>query len=81
MKIAYIKYFVLYIFKLVASRGAGAHSMTVKPTGCGLEEMKYLLKFIFQFLRSVVEAKRSVEFCHSTSYASRIRQKVGNGVS
>ena len=29
-----------------------------------LEEMKYLLKFIFPFLRSGVEAKRGVEFCH-----------------
>ena len=31
-----------------------------------LEEMTYLLKFIFPFLRSSVEAKRGVEFCHST---------------
>ena len=45
-----------------------------------LEEMKYLLKFIFPFLRSVVEDKRGVEFCHSTRNASRIRQKVENGV-
>ena len=42
-----------------------------------LEEMK----FIFAFLRSGVEAKRGVEFCHLTRNASRIRQKVGNGVS
>ena len=46
-----------------------------------LEEMKYLFKFIFPFLRSGVEVKRGVEFCHSTRNASRIRQKVGNGVS
>ena len=46
-----------------------------------LEEMKYLLKFIFPFLRSGVETKRSVEFYQSTRNASRIRQKVGNGVS
>ena len=46
-----------------------------------LEEMKYLLKFIFPFLRSGVEVKRGVEFCHSTYNASRIRQKVGNGLS
>ena len=39
--------------------------------------MKYLLKFIFSFLRSGVEAKRGVEFCHSTRNASRIRQEVG----
>ena len=46
-----------------------------------LEEIKYLLKFIFPFLRSGVKAKRGVEFCHSIRNASRIRQKVGNGVS
>ena len=46
-----------------------------------LEEMKYLLKFIFPFLGSGVEVKRGVEFCHSTRNASRFRQKVGNGVS
>ena len=46
-----------------------------------LEEMKYLFKFIFPFLRSSVEAKHGVEFCHLTRNASRIRQKVGNGVS
>ena len=46
-----------------------------------LEEMKYLLKFRFPFLRSGVEAKRGVEFCHSKRNAPRIRQKVGNGVS
>ena len=45
------------------------------------EEMEYLLKFIFPFLRSGVEVKRGVEFCHSTRNASRIRQRVGNRVS
>ena len=45
------------------------------------EEMKYLLKFIFPFLCSGVEVKRGVEFCRSTRNVSRIRQKVGNGVS
>ena len=30
-----------------AYRGEAAQSVTVKPTGCGFEEMKYLLKFIF----------------------------------
>ena len=40
-----------------------------------LEEMKYLLKFIFPFLRSGVEAKRDVESCHSTRNASKIRHK------
>ena len=60
---------------------AGAQIVTVKPTGCGFDpysrRLKYLLKFIFPFLRSGVEAKRSVEFCHSTRNASRIRQKWG----
>ena len=41
--------------------------------------MKYLLKFIFSFLRSGVKVKRGVEFCHLTRNASRVRQKVGNG--
>ena len=44
-----------------------------------LEEMKYLFKFIFPFPRSGVQAKRSVEFRHSTRNASKIRRKVGNG--
>ena len=38
-----------------------------------LEEMKYLLKLIFPFIRSSVEVKRGVEFCHSTRNASIIR--------
>ena len=41
-----------------------------------LEEMKYLLKVIFPFLRSGVEVKHGVEFYHSIRNASRIRQKV-----
>ena len=72
------------ILKIEASGGAGAQSVTIKPTGCGfdpLEEMKYLLKFIFSFLRSDVERNRGVEFCHSIHNASRIQQKGGNGVS
>ena len=64
---------------------AQAQSVTVKPIGCGFvapfEEMKYLLKLIFPFLRSGVEAKRGFEFCHSTRNTSRTRRKVGNGVS
>ena len=40
-----------------------------------------LVKFIFPFLRSGVEVKRGVKFCHSTRTASRIWQKMGNGVS
>ena len=68
-----------------ATRGAAAQSVTVKPTGCGFDphsrRRNIYLKFIFPILRSGVEAKRSVELCHSTRNASRIRQKVGKGVS
>ena len=68
-----------------AGRGAAARGVTAKPTDwlwvrSPLEEMKYLLKFIFPFFRSGVEIKRGVEFCPSTRNATRIRQKVGNGV-
>ena len=45
-----------------------------------LEEMKYLFKFIFPFLRSGVKAKHRVEFRHSTCNASKIWRKVGNSV-
>ena len=73
--------YLLFLLGLEASRGALTQSVTVKPTGCGfdprLEEMKHLLKLIFPFLRSGVEAKRGV----LTRNAPRIRQKVGNGVS
>ena len=66
-----------------ASRSAAARGGTVKPTGCGFDppSRRHLLKFIFPFLRSGVEVKRGVEFCHSTRNDSRIRQKVGNGMS
>ena len=69
--------------RLEASRGAVAQSVTVNRLlllRSPLEEMKYLLKFIFPFLRSGVEDTRGVEFCHSTRNASRTRGKVGNGV-
>ena len=50
-----------------ASRGAGAQSVTVNRliVGSPLDEMKYLLKFIFPFLRSGVGAKRGVFDPHS----------------
>ena len=48
----------------------------LKSTGCGFDSL-----FIFLFLRPGVEAKRGVEFNHSTRNASRTRRKVGNGVS
>ena len=46
-----------------------------------LEEVKYLFTFIFSFISPSVMAKHSVELRHSTRNATRIRLKVGNGVS
>ena len=71
----------MYVEAVVAQRHKG---VTVKRrlwVPSSLEEIKYLFKCIFPFLRSDVKAKRSVEFRHSTHNASKIRQKVGNGVS
>ena len=68
------------IFDIEAS-GAGAQRVTARHSVRSPLEMKYLFKFIFPFLRSGVKAKRSVEFRHSTRNVSRIRRKVGNGVS
>ena len=45
-----------------------------------LEEVKYLFKYMFSFLRSGVEAKHDVELA-STANATRIWQKMGNVVS
>ena len=56
-----------------------------KPTGCGFDphsrRCNIYLNLYFYFLRSGVQAKRSVEFCHLIRNVSGIRQKVGNGVS
>ena len=75
---------MLFYFPEV-SRGAAARSVTVKPSSCGFDphsrRLNIYLKFIFPFLRSGVKVKRSVKFCYSTGNASKIRQKVGNGVS
>ena len=75
----------IYINNYVeANRGAEAQRLTIKTTNCGfdrLEETKYLIKFIFLFLRSGVQAKRGLEFRHSTSNAFKIPRKVENGVS
>ena len=46
-----------------------------------LYSLFYLFTFVFSFLRSGVEDKRGVEFCHSTRNPSRIRQKMGNRMS
>ena len=55
-------FFCCIIFYLEASRGAAAQSVIVKPAGCGfdppLEEMKYLLKFIFLFFALVSRKAR-----------------------
>ena len=62
-----------------------ARGVTVKSTGCGFDphsrRLNIYLNLYFHFFRSGVEVKRGVEFCPSTRNASRIRQKVGNGVS
>ena len=77
----YVK--ILITSPLEASRGAGV-SCDCKIDWLwarySLEEIKYLLTFIFSFFRSGVVAKRGVELCHSTRNTTRI-QKVGNGVS
>ena len=72
------------VIRLVVAQSGSGTKCDCKPDWLGirspLEEMKYWIKFIFLFLRSGVEAKCGVEFCHSTRNAFRIRQKVGNGV-
>ena len=82
-------YYVIwkYIFLLVlnlyeASHGAAAQSVTVKPTGCWFDphsrRWNIYLNLYFHFFALV---SRTSAACHSTRNASRIRQKVGNGVS
>ena len=65
----------------MASLGAAAESVEVYATGYGfdppLEEIEYYLKSIFPVLRSGVEAKRGVEFLHSTRNASEFGGKWG----
>ena len=84
--------YVRYTARVVKQKNCILYSTVLYGTKCDcktdwlwvrspLGEMKYLLKFIFPFLRPGVEAKRGVEFCHLTRNASRIWQKVGNGVS
>ena len=92
--IFYLSYCVLCVCILnevstivfAASCGAEAQNVTAKLNGCGFDPHSrklnvYLIKFYFHFLRSGVEAKRGVEFRHSTCNASRFWRKVGNGVS
>ena len=65
-----------------ASRGTGAQSVTVKATGCGFDpHFKSLFKCIFSFLCSGIEAKRVVQFRHSTRNAFRIWRKIAIEVS
>ena len=63
---------------LEASRGAEAQSVTVKSTGCGFDphSRKWYIYLRFHFW----EAKRGIEFRHSTRNASRTPRKVGNEV-
>ena len=80
------EYFIYQIFicftlkytKDPASRGAGAQNVTVKPTGCGFDPTRGDEICIFPFLRSGVEDKGGIDFCHSTRKVSRIRQKVSD---
>ena len=72
-----------YIFEV--SRGAAAQVRDCKFNWLWvrsrLEEIKYFFKWRFSFLRPGVEAKRCVEFCHSTRNAFSIGRKKENGVS
>ena len=85
IEIRCVSYLVIIEYVVEASRGATAQGVTVKPTGCGFDPLSrrwnIYLNLYFHFLRSSVEDKGGVEFCYSTRNASRIRQKVGNGVS
>ena len=68
----------IIIIQLKASRGAGAQSVPVK--GCkdwlwvrsSHEEVNFSFTFMFSLLRCGIEAKRGVEFRHSTLNASGI---------
>ena len=79
--------FIKNIITKQAGRGAEAQSVTVKSTDCGFDPHSrkfniYLyLYFHLYFLRSGIEAMRGVEIRHSARNASRIRRKLGNGVS
>ena len=72
------------MYKFEAGRGAAARGVTAKPAGCGFDShsrrRNIYLNLYFHFFAGV-EVKRGVEFCHSTRNDSRIRQKMGNGVS
>ena len=65
----------------VASCDTGALNVTVNAISCGFDyQNEIFFKFIFSFVLSGNEAKRGVEFRHSTRNASRIWRKVGNGL-
>ena len=75
------KYNCFYFFNInMLNPGAGPQNVTVWIRA-PLAKMKYLLKFIFPFLRSGVEAKLGVEFRHSTRIAFRFQRKLVNVVS
>ena len=62
---------------LEASRGEGAKSEVVGSIPTRGDE---IFNVYFPFLRSGFKVKRGVEFRDATRNASRIRQKVENGV-
>ena len=73
---------VIIIFQ--ASRGEEAQVCDCKRNWLWvqspLKEINYLFKCIFSFFRSGVEAKRGVEFRHSTRNACKIQRKMENAV-
>ena len=68
------RYLPCYIIQTLlgeASCGAGAQSVTVKPTGCGFDPHSrtisgIYLNLYFNFFAMVSRQKRGIEFCHST---------------
>ena len=68
---------IYIIIKIRLVMAQGAHVCDCKSDWLWmrspLEEMKYLLKFIFSFLHSGVNAKRDVQFSHLTRNASEVR--------
>ena len=59
--------------------GTGTQKVTEKRLGSIPTRGNEIFTFIFSFLRSGIEAKRGVEFRHSTCNAFSPRLKVGNG--
>ena len=61
---------------------AQGQSVSVKATGCEFDTHSRKLNiYLNVYIRSGIKTKRGVEFRQITRNASRIRRKVGNGVS